>query len=529
MFTNKVVGVVGSGLSSYACISRLVLDPSIKIVVLDNDKESVNFIDSIQKKIKEQANYINRLKIFYDFINKKKINRSHQINKSYFGSSIFNEEINGENNFKLYSSNSYGGFSNIWGAVNNTPLKESLDSWPIKYSDLSQYFYKIAKILNVCSEKDNMSSLLKFDYENEYGFNLSPIANEWYRKIKNRISEINKDDIFVGRSQLSLNNDFNKNKFCVECGMCMHGCPHDIIFNSRLKFDDLKRKNQIHYYRNYKVIEFLENKDKIKVLCKNSTNNNLKNFSFDYVFLAAGCLNSTKIIVNSIKELNNQDIIIKQNDNYIVPFFLKNIRSLPLTFEKNTLSQLSLVIRDKKIEEHGVYFQTYEFSDIVLFNLFRRLPYNNFFHKIIKNLPLLNKILFAQFWFDSQDSDNLLMRCSNGLFSLNIEKDKNITTNILKKIIAKLNKNNNLEVRFLSFLGKKFQAGGSYHLGSSFQMKKNNDLFSTDIFGRPYNFKKISVVDSSILPSLPSNSHTFLTMANCYRITDNLINKNFFS
>ena len=59
MFTNKVVGVVGSGLSSYACISRLVLDPSIKIVVLDNDKESVNFIDSIQKKIKEQANYIN--------------------------------------------------------------------------------------------------------------------------------------------------------------------------------------------------------------------------------------------------------------------------------------------------------------------------------------------------------------------------------------------------------------------------------------------------------------------------------------
>ena len=73
MFTNKVVGVVGSGLSSYACISRLVLDPSIKIVVLDNDKESVNFIDSIQKKIKEQANYINILKIFYDFINKKKL------------------------------------------------------------------------------------------------------------------------------------------------------------------------------------------------------------------------------------------------------------------------------------------------------------------------------------------------------------------------------------------------------------------------------------------------------------------------
>ena len=58
-------------------------------------------------------------------------------------------------------------------------------------------------------------------------------------------------------------------------------------------------------------------------------------------------------------------------------------------------------------------------------------------------------------------------------------------------------------------------------------MKKNINLFSTDIFGRPYNFNRISVVDSSVLPSLPSNSHTFLTMANCYRITDNLVNKKF--
>ena len=60
----------------------------------------------------------------------------------------------------------------------------------------------------------------------------------------------------------------------------------------------------------------------------------------------------------------------------------------------------------------------------------------------------------------------------------------------------------------------------------------NNDfinLFNTDIFSRPYNFKKISVVDSSIPPLLSSNSHTFLTMANFYRITDNLVNKKFIS
>ena len=58
-------------------------------------------------------------------------------------------------------------------------------------------------------------------------------------------------------------------------------------------------------------------------------------------------------------------------------------------------------------------------------------------------------------------------------------------------------------------------------------MKNNNDLFSVDLMGRPYKSNRISIVDSSVLPSLPSNSHTFLTMANCYRITDELVKKDF--
>ena len=196
-----------------------------------------------------------------------------------------------------------------------------------------------------------------------------------------------------------------------------------------------------------------------------------------------------------------------------------------IDYKKNTLSQLSIFIRDKRIEECGVYFQVYEFSDIILYNLFNKFSYNNIFHKIIENFPLLNKILFAQFFFDSKDSNNLVIKKSNGFFSIDIKYNNNKTNKILKKIITKLNRNINLDVAFLSPLTKKFKTGSSYHLGSSFKMQKNKDLFSTDILGRPYNCRKISVVDSTILPSLPSNSHTFLTMSNCYRITDNLINK----
>ena len=60
-------------------------------------------------------------------------------------------------------------------------------------------------------------------------------------------------------------------------------------------------------------------------------------------------------------------------------------------------------------------------------------------------------------------------------------------------------------------------------MGSSFKMKKVKDLYSTDIYGRPYGFNKVSIIDSTVLPTLPSNTHTLLTMCNSYRITEKVI------
>ena len=256
MNNQKVIGVVGSGFSSLACVSKLVLNDSIKIIILDNGKEPIESSYELKKIIKNKNSYIDRLKTYYDFIKNNKLYNSNSINKTFFGSPIFNEEHLIQNKYKLYSSNSYGGFSNLWGGVSNAPIIENLNDWPIKYKDLSIYFNTIAKLLNISSEKDNLSSFLQFNYENTYGFQLSPVVREWYSMISNKLQELNNEGIYIGRSKLSLNNDLIKKEFCKECGMCMHGCPHDIIYNSRLGFNNLLNDNKISYYNNYKVIKF---------------------------------------------------------------------------------------------------------------------------------------------------------------------------------------------------------------------------------------------------------------------------------
>ena len=65
--------------------------------------------------------------------------------------------------------------------------------------------------------------------------------------------------------------------------------------------------------------------------------------------------------------------------------------------------------------------------------------------------------------------------------------------------------------------------GGSQHLGSSFKMSKEPKIFETDTSGRPFGFKRIHVVDSTVLPNLPTATLVFASMSNSLRISKKVI------
>jgi hypothetical protein len=114
--------------------------------------------------------------------------------------------------------------------------------------------------------------------------------------------------------------------------------------------------------------------------------------------------------------------------------------------------------------------------------------------------------------------------------SLILKSQKNAESGkIVKKIIKKLNHKNLLGFKIMSKLMIRLGAGGSQHLGSSFKMSKEPSKFETDTIGRPFGFKKIHVIDSTVLPNLPTATLVFATMSNSIRIakkvTDNIEKK----
>ena len=71
----------------------------------------------------------------------------------------------------------------------------------------------------------------------------------------------------------------------------------------------------------------------------------------------------------------------------------------------------------------------------------------------------------------------------------------------------------------LGFLRRDSFSSLGYHFGSSFPMCAEPKLpTDTDLLGRPFGWKNVYIVDTSVLPSIPGTSIGLLTMANAHRI-----------
>jgi len=521
----KIIGVVGSGLSSLACVSRLINEPGVSIVIIDDFKDNNAEINSnlqlFKNEIIKTKNYFDRLKIYYS--NFKKTAYKLKIYKNYFNIEVFNQKIfSKDKKLNIYTSQSYGGLSKIWGGVINKPLKEDLINWPVSFIEIEKYFNVITDLLTKFKKIDTLNE------ENNIIPNgkVSKICNSFYKKIFINKKKIELNNIYFQKTNLALLKKNNNSFYCNECGFCMHGCPSGLIFNSTFLFDHYLTLENVKYIQG-KVYSYKEENKILSVKYLDHKDDHYKNLTLDYLFVGAGCINTSMININSIKELENKKVNICTNDNYVSLVLLKNIKTEPLIFEKNSLAQISFVIKEDITKKNKAYFQLYEFSDIVIFK-FLRLFINKFFFKIFLNLiPFLNKILFAQFFLNSEDSSTLILKKDNGKFNLSVGKVQKKSEKIINNLINKINNEKNIKIKMSKFFLKRFYVGESYHLGSSFKMQKNNNIYSTDIFGKPYGFKKVSIIDSTVLPTLPSNSHSYLTMCNAYRITDAIMNKNF--
>jgi hypothetical protein len=506
------VAIIGSGLASYAsCIvlEKKKIIPDVYDVGEDIPKEIENFKLRLKKKFGNWSRLNIQMLNNFSKTEKNKFPR-----KKLFGSDfIYNYYDKSDLRNNPSFSNAFGGFSNVWSASALFPNVNDLKNWPKKALPKLSIYKKYFMHLPYTSENDNLEK-----YFPNLKKNFDKIQyDEKIVNLKKKLNDINDNNFITGSPRIFIETK-KKDLKCKFCGYCMTGCVFDSIFNSKIGFKELINNKKINYFKNHEVVELKKIKNKVRIYFKESN----KFVDYDKVFVGAGALSTTRIILNSLKKIKK--VSLNHAALFVIP--LISLKSFFFKWPKmNTLSKIFIELRNNK-KDNWSHFQLNQPSEIVMNKMryfqFNFFPFNIFYRFIFKRLFTLTGTLHSNL------SGKYVVSLSKKNHKLNIKYIKNtLLKKNIKKIYSLLSKKL-LQVKFFSssYLINFGSKADNYYLGGSFPMReKVIKNIHTNILGEFKNLKSVHLIDSSIFPSIPATTLGLLIMLNSARITDKVFEK----
>ena len=479
--------VVGSSFSALGCIIELL-----------NSNKKVLCIDKFNKiNPNKEINY----NLIYDKQNLP------------FKNFDFEERLNTPfDPLKLNESYSFGGLSNVWGSKCTRLFPSEFETWNINYKDLERFYEKCEKILNVEHFNDLISKELKIKKENLNDEKLN-IYSEFIKKM---FAHQKEDENFIyGFSRVAIDSK------CYKCGNCYFGCPDNYIFKTKYFFQKLIDEKKIEFKFGLDLKEFQLKDSNIHLKFKNSE----KNIVTKRLFLGAGSIQTTKIIVNSLNI--TEGLYIKESQSFFAPCFYlgKNIKNI---YNHQTGGDGIVVFKEnKKLNTKNLYHH-FKYDQKLLEVVLKR-NFGILYYLIPK---FIVKRIFIDCGFVHSD-----MSLFKGKINFKNEKIEVIKNNIKKRFVKNtINKQlkiigkkfNFISINFLLKIGK---FGRSFHLGGSVPMKNDNyeSKIEKKLFvktnGELSLAKNIFIIDSTSFNNIPAGDITITIMANAMRIAHDLKNE----
>lgn len=509
--------IIGSGAGAIGGIWNLV-QRGIKPIVLDvGEMLPPEITKEVNEYRKTYPNYKGQLfnEIFNNSIEGDNFPKKLNFGSDYFHSNLQNHSKIDNNTF-ISPSYAMGGYGAAWGGAMLPISNIDLSDWPIELKDLEDGYRNITEMLNLGTNK-KISSDVFHNYSEKFNQFESGINSEI---IYERLKKFNNDNFSISSSRLAFDS-----QLCVNCGNCLSGCP----FNAIQTFDkiiiELIKNNQIDYNGNI-VVKKIKNMDGYSLI-EAVEKNSLKRveFKFKKIILAAGAINSTRILMNSLG-FYNQDVKMLDSQKFGVPF-LTLFHNLNGYENQVKLPKLFMDFIDPKYSSNWVHIQISDSNYLVINKIKTLFKFTG--EKIVRILSKHSSRLMIG-WGGVNSS-------ISGHFLLNLEKISNEET-VLKIRSIK----NDHGIRILNKMLRRFSfkilrrgvimftpfkiiapVGGGFHIGGSMPMRKDpSGILETDLYGKNPRLPGVSIVDASVLPSLPSTTLALTIMANSWRIANTI-------
>lgn len=288
-------------------------------------------------------------------------------------------------------------------------------------------------------------------------------------------------------------------------------------YNTKNIIQYFTRQNNFTYHKNQLVTMIADNKSHVTIKTKSIHSNKSYEFKAKYVIMAAGSINTTRILLRSFNLFNYKTTFLTK-DSYIVVCL--NIKSLFIRRKKKVknVGQIAFTNIKTKQKKDEYFVQFYKCGPFAIEKGLQYVPLpKNVSKKLLSFLaPFL---VIADIRFSTHESNHkfsCLKKIENNQDMLEIvfKEDKKVQKSREKKvkIITRM-----LTQIFLIPL-KTVHSDVTSHYAGGIPFNKRSSRIYSDKNGKLNKSQRIYIADSSTWRTLPASPPTLTMMANAVRV-----------
>ncbi len=413
-------------------------------------------------------------------------------------------------------SAAFGGFSNAWGAQVMPFSRRTFESWPIGYEDLVAHYDAILRQIPFAGADDDYSELFPMIVDAAPLPPRAPPAAAVLSRYRAHRSFVRRRGVTVGAARLAMDSGS-----CIECGLCLTGCPRGLIYSASQTLDRLAAARRIRHTPGMLVHRIGEDGDGCWADARDLSSGQTRTFRSDRVFVACGGLGSTQVVLNSARA-GAETVAMAESVQIVLPFLSARPQPDPRTYATFTLNQFNMLV---SYGRPGL--------DLAQFHLY---PYNPAFDDALPGpvgaagplrRAVLRRTVAALGYLPSWASPGIRLgvgaRIEGQLPAVSLSASPSAATApALRRVVAQvLSVAPALDLWPVLPVLRLSGAAKSYHFGASFPHvtgPPREGALETDTLGRIAEWRRIHIVDGAVLPSIPATTFTLSVMANAHRI-----------
>ena|GEM_PF-1363166 len=416
-------------------------------------------------------------------------------------------------------SGALGGFSTVWGAGIQPVSTHDLSNMPnVTKTDWLHSSKILLSKMNILGADDCLSHRDPWPVNPNESVQLSTR----FQKIQSRAVCANSshtNGTVYGSPRLAIaGRNPEASNTCTLCGKCMSGCPEDSIFDSgKLLLSGIGNQGGEYLKGCVVGLEIISQLNNLRIVQVNVLRDNGSYFQIlaKRIYLAAGPIATATLLQRS--RMVPEYLKVQDSQMFYSGFLCRDRYRSSNHFMSTSQGYFATDTTVEREEEFSC--SVYEYSHDFESRLFEIAS------KVIRPplavmRPLIKRLVPGIGFIAPEVSGSFVLCYKNESVQIFTETNDKTESAIktAQKRIGKLSKKLGLILLPNPFPTP--PVGSGFHVGSSVPMGYGQTHL-TDWNGSLKKFPEIKIVDASSLPRIRAGSHTFMAMANAYRIAKN--------